>query len=33
VIGPLDNVIGLPVTPVGLALSELGISGRSERVA
>jgi len=33
VIGPLDNVIGLPVTPVGLALSELGISARSERRA
>jgi septum formation protein len=33
VIGPLDNVIGLPVTPVGLALSELGISARRERCA
>jgi len=32
VIGPLDNVIGLPVTPVALALSERGIPASSERL-
>lgn len=30
VVGPLDNVIGLPVAPVRLALSELGIPAPSE---
>jgi septum formation protein len=30
VVGPLDNVIGLPVVPVRLALSELGIPAPSE---
>jgi septum formation protein len=30
VVGPLDNVIGLPVAPVRLALSELGIPPPSE---
>jgi septum formation protein len=31
VVGPLDNVIGLPLGPVRLALSELGIPARSEK--
>jgi septum formation protein len=30
VVGPLDNVIGLPVAPVTMALSELGIPAPSE---
>lgn len=33
VIGPLDNVIGLPITPVAFGLLELGILSRSERSA
>jgi septum formation protein len=32
-VGPLDNVIGLPVAPVSLALSRFGVAVRSERVA